>query len=238
MIRAEQNRRSPLRILEKTAHGGVGKGNIGVIAARKGVGKTACLVHIATDQLFQDKHVIHVSFSADTSHIISWYEDIFNEIARKVNLDSAKDVHDEIIKNRIIMNFKQKDVDTPQITKSIKSMINNGNFSADTIVVDGYDFKKASVKDLEQFKKFAEELGLAIWFSASLKDDDLVFDERGVPVLLSNFIDLIAILIRIKPVDNYVNLELIKDHDIIPALNLNLKLDPASLLIMDEESIN
>lgn len=238
MIKAEQNRRSPLRILEKTAHGGVGKGNIGVIAARKGVGKTACLVHIATDQLFQDKHVIHVSFSADTSHIISWYEDIFNEIAGKFNLDSAQDVHDEIAGNRIIMNFNQKEVDTPQITKSIQTMINNVNFSADTIVVDGYDFKKATVNDLEKFKNFAEEMGLAIWFSASLKDDDLVFDERGVPILLRDFIDLITILIRIKSMDNYVHLELIKDHDIIPVSNLNLKLDPASLLIMDDGSIN
>src|SRR4030042_4764412 len=107
MIKSESNRRSPLRILEKSTQGGVGPGNIGVIAARKGVGKTACLVHIATDQLFENKHVIHVSFSANTSHIISWYEDIFDEIAKKYNLDSAGEVHDEIVRNRIIMNFNQ-----------------------------------------------------------------------------------------------------------------------------------
>ena len=83
MIREELIRRSPFRILEKSIHGGVGKGNIGMIAARKGVGKTACLVHLATDQLFQNKYVIHVSFSPDTSHIISWYEDIFEEIAQR-----------------------------------------------------------------------------------------------------------------------------------------------------------
>ena len=55
------------------------KGFMAVIG-KKGVGKTACLVHIATDQLFLNKHVIHVSFSGDTRHIISWYEDIFKEI--------------------------------------------------------------------------------------------------------------------------------------------------------------
>jgi hypothetical protein len=34
MIRNELNTKSPLRVLEKkSAHGGVGKGNIGVIAA-------------------------------------------------------------------------------------------------------------------------------------------------------------------------------------------------------------
>ena len=46
MIKKELISKSPLRILEKSIHGGVGKGNLGVIAARKGIGKTACLVHM------------------------------------------------------------------------------------------------------------------------------------------------------------------------------------------------
>ena len=48
MVRAELIKRSPLRILERSMHGGLGAGNIGILASRKGVGKTACLVHIAT----------------------------------------------------------------------------------------------------------------------------------------------------------------------------------------------
>ena len=96
MIKRELNERSPLRILEKSTHGGLGKGNIGLICARKGVGKTACLVHIATDRLLRGLQVIHVSFAADTQHIMTWYEDIFSEIARRFSLDSARQVHDEI----------------------------------------------------------------------------------------------------------------------------------------------
>ena len=61
MIKHEIITRSP-QDSGKSTHGGVGKGNIGVIASRKGTGKTACLVHIATDQLFQGKNLIHVSF--------------------------------------------------------------------------------------------------------------------------------------------------------------------------------
>ncbi len=53
MVKSELINRSPLRILEKSIQGGVGKGNIGVIASRKGVGKTACLVHIATDNFLE-----------------------------------------------------------------------------------------------------------------------------------------------------------------------------------------
>ena len=89
MVRKELIQRSPLRILEQSTQGGLGKGNIGVIAARKGIGKTACLVHIATDSLFQERQVIHVSFAANTQHLVSWYEDIFSEIAERFHLDAA-----------------------------------------------------------------------------------------------------------------------------------------------------
>ncbi|MDT8297998.1 MAG: hypothetical protein RQ801_06850, partial [Spirochaetaceae bacterium] len=81
--------KSPLRKLDKSINGGLGAGNIGVVASRRGIGKTACLVHIATDKLMADKHVIHVSYAKKVDHIISWYEDIFKEISLKRNLEDA-----------------------------------------------------------------------------------------------------------------------------------------------------
>ena len=122
MVKSELIKRSPLRIFEKSIHGGLGAGNIGVLASKKGVGKTACLVHISTDKLFQGKPVIHVSYASRVDYIIGWYEDIFKEIALKRQLESAFEVHDEIIKNRVIMNFKQDAARTDQVLKSIEAI--------------------------------------------------------------------------------------------------------------------
>ena len=47
MHRKEVNERSPMRVLEHSIHGGLGRGNIGVVVARPGLGKTAFLVGIA-----------------------------------------------------------------------------------------------------------------------------------------------------------------------------------------------
>ena len=63
MHRKELNERSPLRVLEKSIHGGLGRGNVGVIVARKGVGKTAFLVGVALDDLMRDRKVLHVSLN-------------------------------------------------------------------------------------------------------------------------------------------------------------------------------
>lgn len=232
MLKKELVERSPLRILENSTHGGVQKGDIGVIVARKGVGKTACLVHIATDQLFQDKHVIHVSFSRKTDHIVSWYEDIFGEIAKRCNLDNVMEIHDELVRNRIIMNFIQDGIHVKEIEKSILTLINQGHFSADVIIIDGYDFSKSSKEELEEFKKFAKELNLGLWFSASLDGhigDE--FDGSSMPETLTGLVDQLSIVISLQPKDDYIHINMLKDHDNVTAKDLHLKLDSEILLI-------
>jgi len=233
MIKAEYIKRSPLRILENAINGGLGKGNLGVLASRKGVGKTACLVHIATDKLFQGKSVIHVSYSSRVDYIINWYEDIFKEIARKRNLERAVEVHDEIIKHRVIMNFHQDGSRTEQVLKSLEVMIEQGQFAADTVIVDGYDFTRATPDDLHLFRDFAGRLGLEIWFSASLKGDGPLFDDRGVPHMLMDYVDEIAVLITLAFRQKFVGLSVVKNHDRLKSEDLPLRLDPGTLLIAE-----
>lgn len=227
-------KKSPIRILEKSTCGGVGKGNLGVIAARKGVGKTACLVHIALDRLMQNRHVIHVSFSDDAEHIIAWYEEIFNEIANRYGLSDAMEIHDEIIKNRIIMNFVQNGIHITEIEKSIVLLIQKGKFSADTMVIDGYNFEMSSSEEIKQFKSFAEDLGLEIWFTASLSDNQPLHDKKRVPFELAGVMDDFSAAIFLQPVGDFIHLTLLKGHNVNLLEGPNLKLDPKILLIAEE----
>ena len=233
MVKSELIKRSPLRILEKSIQGGLGKGNIGILASRKGIGKTACLVHIATDKLLQDKPVIHVSYSSRVDHIINWYEDIFKEIAKKRQLESAVDVHDNIIKNRVIMNFSQDGTNTAQVLKSLTAMIEHGKFTADAIIIDGFDFTQSCSDDLDLFKNFAEKLELEVWFSASLRGEEPLFNESGVPFLLEGCLGKLDVLISLRFEKDHVRLHLVKDHEDSSPKNLDLKLDPKTLLISE-----
>lgn len=234
MVRSALIERSPLRILEKSTHGGLGKGNLGAIAARKGVGKTACLVHIATDQLIQNKNVIHVSFASRTDHIIDWYEDIFREIARQFDLEAAMNVYEEIIRNRIILNFNQAGVHLNSVIRSTRSMIREANFSAHCIVVDGYDFERISKEELAQVKQFAGQNDLEIWFSVTHRDDQPPYKDQGIPSVIEEYIEGIDVLICLRPADKHVLLELKKDHASKTVVDMHLKLDPKSLLIARE----
>jgi KaiC/GvpD/RAD55 family RecA-like ATPase len=227
-------KKSPLRILDASTNGGVGKGNVGVMAARHGVGKTSALVHIATDKLMQGKHVIHVTFAAKTVHIIDYYEEIFTEISKVKDLTGAMAIHDEIAPRRTVMNFDQKTSTTAHVIESLRSRIRSGGFPAELVVVDEFDFNRAQLSDLYQFKAFAKEEGLELWFSVSLDQEG---DSAGQPVpqILERHLVGIDVLVNLRhhADDGKVHLELVKDHDSTPR-DMHLVLDARTLLISPE----
>lgn len=235
MVKEELIKRSPLRIFEKSIHGGLKAGELGVLASRQGVGKTACLVHLATDKLFQGKHVIHVSFSARIDHIMSWYEDIFSEIAKLRNLEDAVDVHDEIIKNRVIMNFNRDGVSIEGILRSLKAMIEDGHFNADTILFDGFVFDEERAEDLERIRVFAQEEGLNVWFSSTLHRETLDKAVSGIPLEIQPAADKLDVIITLIHNGDHVQFTLAKDRNEKPAEDMHLKLDPKTLLIAEEQ---
>ena len=233
MVIEELVKRNPLRIFEKSLNGGLGKGNIGVIASKKGIGKTAFLVHIAIDKLCNKKPVIHVSFSKRTDHIISWYEDIFNEISKRKNLQNALEIHEEIIHNRVIMNFNQQGIDVFRILSSLEAMITSGNFKAEVVIIDGLNIGEVGEEGLKIIKEFAQKLKLEIWISASLKKEDDVFNEKGIPYEVENVVSVIDVLLTLKYDDQKIRMDIIKNHDSIEQENSHLYLDPKTLLIAE-----
>ncbi len=231
MVKEELIEKSPIRVLEKSIHGGLKKGNVGVIASRKGVGKTAVLVQIALDDLLQGKHVIHVSFKAHSSHVVDWYEDLFEEVARKRKLEHMRDVHDEIVKNRVLMNFNQDGIGTDQFRRSLGAMIREGGFKADCIIVDGFDFSRGDTAHIKAIKEFARTESLEVWYSCTLPTSGDERTKEGVPAILKDYMDSIDVLISLDPMPDYIHFSVIKDHDRINPEDLKLKLDPKTLLI-------
>ncbi|HBK58826.1 MAG: hypothetical protein ABFC65_04905 [Rectinema sp.] len=233
MLKEEFIQKSPVRIFEKSIEGGLHSGNIGVLASKKGIGKTSVLVQIALDKLMQGEKVIHVSFNAHTSYIISWYENIFNEIARRKNLENIDDIKDQLVRNRMIMNFTQEGVTLDQIMRTIRALIQDGGFNAKTIIVDGFDFTRATTERFEKVKAFLREMQLEAWYTCTLAETEPVLDSRGVPIVLRDIEALISVIVVLEPKKDFIHLRVVKDHDRRNPSDMNLMLDPRTLLIAE-----
>ena len=224
---------SPLRAFEDSINGGLGKGKLGVIVSKHGVGKTACLVHLATDKLFKGEHVIHVSFSGNVEHVINWYKEVFRQIAEIQSLDDAAMVYNSILSNRVVMNFSQEQVPIDKVLASLESLIAQGSFQADAILFDGFKLTVASAEDIKKIRAFAEKMNLEIWFSVSPVKPDVTYDEYGVPNTLLKYYDDIDVLVALKyddSIDKVVLTVVRARHETVPK-PAKVYLDPKTMLI-------
>ena len=235
MILSELINRSPIRIFEKSIHGGLKAGEIGIIASENGVGKTSVLVQLALDKLLQGKKVIHVSFIQHAQYVFSWYEDIFGEFINKKNLENADGIKNEVVKNRVLMNFNQDSITNDQIVKSLRAMIVDGGFGADAVIIDGFDFSRASRGSIAGVRAFAGELGLSVWYSCTVKDKNSQYDKQKIPLAIRDFTDLIDVVIVLEPRPAHIELSVSKDRDSFDAKAMAMRLDPKTLLILGDK---
>jgi len=231
----ELNALSPLRAFDESLDGGLGKGNLGVLVSRHGIGKTACLVHLATDKLFRNEHIIHVSFSGNVEHVINWYKEVFHQISENRSLADAASIYNEILANRVVMNFSQENVPIEKVLSSLETLIRQGSFNADAIMFDGYKLTVATEEDVRKIKQFAMDMRLEVWFSVSPVRSDVQFDENGVPSTIFKYEQLIDVLIGLKYNEDMdkVIMTLVKHKESFDPKPMHVNLNPKTMLISD-----
>jgi KaiC/GvpD/RAD55 family RecA-like ATPase len=225
-------RRSPIRIFDQSIHGGLKGGEIGIIAAPNGIGKTSVLVQIALYKLLQSQKVVHVSFIKHADYVLAWYEDIFDEFTKKKSLEHANDVKNSLVKNRVLLNFNQDGMADEQILKSLRSLIVEGGFKAESLIIDGFDFSLTDAERFKAVKQFASDLGLSMWYSCSVVEG--AYDNRKIPLLIKDYTGVIDAVIVLEQKSSHIELSVSKDRDTDNPSSTIFKLDPKTLLILEE----
>lgn len=161
---------SPVRYFDKNAKN-LNPGEMGLITAKKGLGKTSVLVQFAIDTLLNDKALVHVSFDQQSSNVISWYSSILAEVAKKKSINIS-DIESDIVRNRTILNFNQETFTLPKVVKTLQSL-KDGGIKIDSIVVDGLDMNKIDNADFNCFADFVKSEKMTAWFSLTSEATDL-----------------------------------------------------------------
>ena len=97
--------RSPLRVFERSIQGGLGRGNLGVVLSRPGMGKTSFMVGIALDALMQGHKVFHVALEQSVDHVREYYDEIFSDLARTTRLEDAASIRLGVERGRMVHTY-------------------------------------------------------------------------------------------------------------------------------------
>ena len=96
MVKQDLINTSPVRFFDEISEGGIKSGKMGIVTAKKGLGKTSVLVQFGIDALLLDKHLVHVSFDQKSSNVIAWYESVLSEICKKKHITDMNELSNAI----------------------------------------------------------------------------------------------------------------------------------------------
>ncbi len=222
---------SPLRVLDKSSSKELGQGRLGVLIARAGVGKTACLIHIAFDRIFRGGKLIHISVGEGPEKVSCYYNVIFYDLVKALEIKEEDEFRLLMERNRMILAYLKKSFSISRLRANLESLRKNLKYHPDTLIVDGLDFENTERGIFEGLKDIANEFQTEIWLSALSHRHKAEVNEKGIPFPCDKLDDLFSVIIQLMPDANGVCLKLLKDHDKIVKDDMGVRLDPNTFLV-------
>ncbi|MDF1577492.1 MAG: hypothetical protein RQ753_01935 [Desulfurivibrionaceae bacterium] len=224
--------KNPLRIFARNSEGDPVDKRMGLLMSRPGLGKTAILVQIALDNILRGNQVLHVSIGQSLDKTRAWYNDIFKDIFDGVKLDQSKELRDKVLRNRLIMTFKEADFTRPKLEERINDLVAQDVFRPSCVIIDGYDFENGETQEVVDLKDMADVLGLQIWFSALRHREDDRLSDDGVPAPCHEVGGYFDTVVMIQPEKDQPDLSLVVVKDTTGCVKPGkvLDLDPSTYL--------
>jgi len=218
-------------LFEHSIHGGVGPGNIGVVVARHGIGKTAFLVGIALDDAIRGRNVLHVSLDKTVDHVREFYDEIFMDLAHSAGLEDLATARLDMERHRMIHTYAGGTFTIDKLRHSIQFLREVAHFEPACLILQGFSFEQKTLDDIEALRQLATECNVELWMSA-LTHRGVTSDDRGIPEPLAKLAPAIAVIVQMADDDVIVKLSLLKDHDNPNVAKLTLALDPSTMLLV------
>ena len=238
MYRKEVNTQSPLRILEGSIHGGLGRGNRGVVLAPAGVGKSACLVQIGLDDLMREKAVLHVAVGQTVEHVSTWYDVLFDDLADQVALTDRGGVRESIARRRVIRSYAEGTFTAEKLEEALAQAQGALRLQPAAILVDGFDWTgPGCTAGVEAMKAAAKRLGAELWMTAQTPRGAALSAPKTLTPPCEPCAALIDVGIFLEPHGSHVAVRLVKDFGNPPRTDVPLTLHSDTLrLVKDGEA--
>lgn len=152
--------RGPLRPLLQALGGGLRVGEVGVVRAGAGSGKTALVLQFALDRLLRGEGVLHIAGTGTSEQVRDGYESLLDGLGRPLRPTERGEARLFIERHRIIHTTRGVVPDAARVQRVLDQLSDVVEFKPALIVVDGWEPNEEGFASLGAL---ARAHSLAIW---------------------------------------------------------------------------
>ncbi len=206
-------------------------GEMGVLAARAGAGKTACLTHLAIAHLLRGEPVLHVSVDNVPDKVKLWYRELLSNLfAARPGCDPL-DIQHQIEPLRLIMSFMNRAFSPGKLEQGFQNLEQQAKSTPALLILDGLDFENIERTVFEQIREIAVARSARVWISARMHRHISETNERGIPYPMSRLDDLFGSILMLETEGESIRLEILKQNGKYKPMDSGLMLDPRTFLL-------
>jgi hypothetical protein len=225
-------RRSPRTLLERDGHPGPGPGKLALVLGRAGVGKTAFIVGIGIDALLSGQKVLHISLERTVDKVRTWYDDLLMEMLRREKkLEHWAAIQLDIERHRHIHTYVGGAFSVDRLKQALELLRSAMDFTPDVIILDRLGSTELDPEMIKALRGVAGEAEAEMWMAFRTHREDPERDAGHLPGGARVFEDQIDLAFSLEPRDNRVRLHVIRDQDEVIDKDLNILLNPKTLLL-------
>tara|TARA_R100001460_G_scaffold77524_2_gene118465 strand:+ start:3548 stop:4903 length:1356 start_codon:yes stop_codon:yes gene_type:complete len=161
--------------IDKITHQGLGNGELGVVIAPTGAGKSMALVHLGAQALIAGKNVIYYTLELSDTVVGSRFDSCITNVPLDSLTSFKEEIYDKIqdLEGKLIVKEYPTKSSSPVTLKSHLEKVINRGFKPDVIIVDYADLlrptsglreKRHELETIyEQLRGLAQEFECCLW---------------------------------------------------------------------------
>lgn len=234
MEREDLISRSPLRVFGAAPQSGLSKGQLGVVLARAGVGKTTFLVQVGLDHLLRGASVLHVSVAQTVEQVQSRYDALLDEMTAGQTPLERESLRTELARRRMISAFADHRLWLGRIEETAEVLRERLSFKPEVVLIDGVDWEQSGTIEIAAIlggaKAYCRLRSMALWMTAQTHREVTGSHPEHVPPPCAPYASLIDTAIFLDPEEEGVQMRLLHGKAALSAEQA--RLDPDTLRLL------
>jgi hypothetical protein len=220
-----------MELVRKTLGSPLMPGELGALMAQAGVGKTACLTHIALEHLFESQPVLHVCIDGVAEKIKIWYQELMKNLLASSSRDDFTTLSRRLEGMRFILAYLHQTFSVPKLEQSLQNLEEQTNFHPGLVVLDGLHFDHEPRTTIAELQDFARKHKVPMWMSIRTHRHIAISNERGIPYPCHESDELFRAILSLEPGSEAIQVKVLKYGDRYQPEHPDVFLNPQTYLL-------